>query len=164
MTVSNESRPAAVYRLYDAEGTLLYIGSAYDPDHRCKSHRTKEWWPLVARRTDRWFDGRSTAYRMEMEAIAEEDPKYNQFGTPGYTTPLTEAVIRRNADGRVRGRVQAEAWAVYRNVKRDSAATGASIYEASDAADRARMAYLEKSGLFPAYVERRWRRLEMHGY
>lgn len=67
MTVPNDtdaaSRKAAVYRLYAADGTLLYIGSSYDPDRRCEAHHRTPWWRQVARRTDEWRrgpDGRIT--------------------------------------------------------------------------------------------------------
>ncbi|MET8905759.1 hypothetical protein [Streptomyces sp. Tu 4128] len=36
-------RRAAVYRLYDTDGVLLYIGSVYDPEERCEARRTKPW-------------------------------------------------------------------------------------------------------------------------
>lgn len=51
-TKAATGRRAAVYRLYDAAGTLLYIGSAYDPEQRVERHRKKPWWPQAVRRTD----------------------------------------------------------------------------------------------------------------
>lgn len=83
MTVSNESRPAAVYRLYDADGALLYIGSAYDPAQRSKKHREKPWWALVARREDEWHPSREAAYVAETEAIKEKMPPGNKISGPG---------------------------------------------------------------------------------
>jgi hypothetical protein len=48
-------RPAAVSRLYDEAGALLYVGSSFDPEERCKGHREKPWW---ARRSFiGWFLG-----------------------------------------------------------------------------------------------------------
>ncbi len=48
---------ACVYRLYDANDALLYVGSAYDFDVRFKSHaQRKRWWPQVARKDVIWFD------------------------------------------------------------------------------------------------------------
>lgn len=88
MTVPNETdstiRKAAVYRLYDEAGTLLYVGSAYDPAHRCKSHRDKAWWPDVARREDEWHPNRWIAYAKETKAIKAERPRNNVMNTPGY--------------------------------------------------------------------------------
>ncbi|WNI19200.1 hypothetical protein [Actinacidiphila sp. ITFR-21] len=77
------SRRAAVYRLYNEAGALLYIGSAYDPDHRCKSHHVKPWWPQVAQRVDEWHPSREAAYVAETEAIATERPGRNRISGPG---------------------------------------------------------------------------------
>ncbi|MGY5033279.1 GIY-YIG nuclease family protein [Streptomyces sp. 900116325] len=52
MTETQPSRRAAVYRLYDAADALLYVGSAYDPEERCKAHHDKPWWPKVTRRAE----------------------------------------------------------------------------------------------------------------
>lgn len=87
MTVPNEtdvaSRPAAVYRLYDVAGTLLYIGSAYDPVKRSRAHRDKPWWPQVARREDEWHPTREAAYIAETEAIRQGPPPGNKISGPG---------------------------------------------------------------------------------
>lgn len=149
------SRRAAVYRLYDADDVLLYIGSAYDPEHRCKRHRAQPWWPEVARRTEEWFANRSVAYREESKAIRKGDSKYNAMGSPGYCAPRTEATRRRDEDNRERGRVQSASWRVRRRVVKQRRAEGASIYEAAEAGNRARFAYIEASGLFPDWIERR---------
>lgn len=86
------SRPDAVYRLFDEAGGLLYIGSAYDPDDRCKAHQDAEWWPRVVRREEQWHPTRAHAYVMEMRAIKAEGPRHNVMGTPSYGVPDTAAV------------------------------------------------------------------------
>lgn len=56
MTVSHktlvEQRPHYVYRHYDSDGQVLYIGCTSDPDARFAAQRTnrdsKEWYALVA--------------------------------------------------------------------------------------------------------------------
>jgi DNA-directed RNA polymerase specialized sigma24 family protein len=83
LTVSKPGRPAAVYRLYAADGALLYIGSAYDPKERSKKHREKPWWPQVARREDEWHPSREAAYVAETEAIEEARPPGNRISGPG---------------------------------------------------------------------------------
>lgn len=85
-------RPAAVYRLYDAEGTLLYIGSSYDPEKRCENHARKPWWSQVAKRTEEWHGSRSAAYTEEAKAIWEETPRHNVASTLAYAA-------RRRAPG-----------------------------------------------------------------
>lgn len=88
MTVSNKTdratRRAAVYRLYAPDGTLLYIGSSYDPDKRCEVHRRAPWWREVGRRTEEWFPNRSLAYLAETKAIWREKPKHNVACTAEY--------------------------------------------------------------------------------
>jgi predicted GIY-YIG superfamily endonuclease len=85
VTVPNETietRRAAVYRLYDAAGTLLYIGSAYDPGDRWDEHRKKPWAAAVAERTERWYPDRSAAYAAETAAIKSEMPRHNITNNP----------------------------------------------------------------------------------
>jgi len=94
VTVPNESgtaRKAAVYRLHAADGTLLYIGSSYDPDKRCEAHHRTQWWPQVARRTDEWFENRWKAYSAETAAIWKEQPKHNLAGSRDYRRKASTA-------------------------------------------------------------------------
>ncbi|MFM9652794.1 GIY-YIG nuclease family protein [Streptomyces galilaeus] len=70
--------PTALYRLYAADETVLYIGVTDDPDRRFKQHRdSKPWWPQVARKTVEWHPSRSRALAVEAAAIAAETPTYN---------------------------------------------------------------------------------------
>jgi DNA-directed RNA polymerase specialized sigma24 family protein len=76
------SRRTALYRLFDTEGRLLYVGIAFDPADRWRGHAsTKSWWHEVARREVEWRDTRSAALRAEAEAILTERPLYNVAGT-----------------------------------------------------------------------------------
>ncbi|MFJ5217213.1 hypothetical protein ACIP98_21125 [Streptomyces sp. NPDC088354] len=143
-----------MYRLYDVHGSLLYIGSAYDPDHRCKSHRTQPWWPQVARRTDEWFEHRMAAYTAETKAIAREDPPHNVMGTARYTLPQTEAVLRRNEASRQRARVEKESREIWRQTVAAGQAEGLPDRETFHRAREARFAHIEASGLFPGVVAR----------
>lgn len=79
-----ESRQAAywgrtaLYRLYGADDTLLYVGVANDPEVRWRQHeREKHWWSLVARSSVAWFERRLEALDAEAEAIRSEKPKHN---------------------------------------------------------------------------------------
>jgi hypothetical protein len=157
--VSNATRQAAVYRLWDAEDNLLYIGSAYDPEQRCKEHRKKSWWPEVARRTEEWFGHRGTAYREELKAIGVEKSKYNQMGTPSYRTPDTEAVRQRRELGPLRQRLLEESWRVARAAERAASAEGALPESAARAGKLAEIEFLEATGLFAGAVKRRRERL-----
>lgn len=159
MTVSNDQRRAAVYRLWDADGNLLYIGSSYDPEKRCEAHRRKPWWAEVARRTEEWFPHRGRAYAEEMKAIAVERSKYNAMGAPEYTTPQTEAVRQRNALAGLRGKLIGAAGRVSDDVRTAARAAGYSAGVAHRMATLAEIEFLECTGLFTAAVK--WRREEL---
>ena len=75
----------ALYRFFDAQGLLLYVGISKDPQTRFGSHAlTKKatWWPLVASRSIEWFDDRPSAAAAEIQAIRDESPIYNLSLTP----------------------------------------------------------------------------------
>lgn len=73
----------AVYRLFDANGELLYVGCSLNPPARCEKHsKHKPWWHEVADRADEWHDTRAEAEAAEKLAIQTENPKYNVCHTP----------------------------------------------------------------------------------
>lgn len=79
--------PTALYRLYGADGTLLYIGVTDNPDRRFKQHRdTKPWWPQVAQKTIEWRPSRVVALADEADAIRAEAPVYNIDHNPAALT------------------------------------------------------------------------------
>lgn len=74
-------RRTALYRLFDAQGRLLYVGIAFNPRDRWRGHcSTKSWWQQVDRREVEWHDSRSEAQIAEAAAITEERPLYNIAG------------------------------------------------------------------------------------
>ncbi|MER6982341.1 GIY-YIG nuclease family protein [Streptomyces carpinensis] len=150
-TEATPSRPAAVYRLWAEDGTLLYIGSAYNPEERAKAHRRTEWGPLVARRTDEWHCSREVAYEAEADAIAAEDPRHNVAGTPRHTGPAE------------RGRVQREASDARWRVALAAIRAGASAEEARRAGGWAEVEYLEASGLMQGLAAKWRRQMEEQG-
>lgn len=77
-----DSRPTALYRLYDAGSALLYIGRSINPKRRWKEHRKEmPWWPEVARKDVEWLREAGTdAWRAEFYAIRTENPRYNKGG------------------------------------------------------------------------------------
>lgn len=73
----------AVYRIFNAAGELLYVGSSNNPRIRCYQHAsTKRWWSEVASRTEEWFETRLEAKSIEKAAIVAEKPRYNVQHTP----------------------------------------------------------------------------------
>lgn len=97
----------ALYRLYDAAGTLLYVGISANPEQRWKVHswtKAKPWWPDVARKTVEWHDSPESAALAEHIAIATESPKFNTERLRGATAVPIEVgdrvrnLIHRNRD------------------------------------------------------------------
>jgi predicted GIY-YIG superfamily endonuclease len=95
------SRRAAVYRLYDAAGALLYIGSSYDPEKRFRDHHRTAWWPRVRRSEQEWHPSRAKAYEVEAAAIWAERPEYNLKSTLEYALSCQERADRERGKWRV---------------------------------------------------------------
>ncbi|PZF83239.1 hypothetical protein [Jiangella anatolica] len=79
------NRASYVYRLYDRDGALLYVGRTYQDSwsQRKATHRaTKRWWPDVDEERTRLepFETRLASEEAELKAIAEEDPLHNKAG------------------------------------------------------------------------------------
>lgn len=68
----------AVYKAYDADGALLYVGVAKDFLFRWKSHRREaEWWKLAQRFEVALYATRDEALAEEARCITEDGPAYN---------------------------------------------------------------------------------------
>lgn len=79
MTLAGASEPTALYRLYDTEGRLLYLGIAKLPKFRWQRHADLQpWWHLVARKTVDWYPDRDAALAAEKRFTAEEKPFYDR--------------------------------------------------------------------------------------
>ncbi|MDX2997984.1 GIY-YIG nuclease family protein [Streptomyces scabiei] len=73
----NDER-TALYRLYDANDVLLYLGISWNPDFRWEQHQNdKHWAHQVARRTVEWHPTRSAALAEEESATAVEKPLHD---------------------------------------------------------------------------------------
>ena len=83
-----------LYRFFDAEGQLLYIGIATEPKSRWRSHYATEWWPKVARKTLEWHDSRKAAEEAEATAIRDEHPRYNKLHNKQNGLAMTKARAR----------------------------------------------------------------------
>lgn len=68
-----------LYRFYDADGVLLYVGISLSAIQRASQHRAeKEWWSSVAHMDVERIDGdRAAAELAEREAIKTERPVHN---------------------------------------------------------------------------------------
>jgi len=79
--VSREDRPHYVYRCYDGNDRLIYVGCSGMPKNRMDQHKASSWWfQQVERIRYTVFPGRTYALAMELKAIAEENPRWNIKG------------------------------------------------------------------------------------
>jgi hypothetical protein len=84
-----KDRTHVVYRCYNADGVLLYIGQTGDLPNRRSGHKCgSSWWPEVAEFKITRPMTRDAALRYEREAIRAERPEYNIIGT--YKRALAE--------------------------------------------------------------------------
>lgn len=68
----------ALYRLYDAEERLLYVGITHDCEQRWREHSyTKPWWHLVERKVVEWLETRAEALAEEKKTVREEKPLHD---------------------------------------------------------------------------------------
>jgi hypothetical protein len=96
--------PTALYRLYDAEYDLLYIGISMTPEKRFKAHaHDKNWWHLVTYVDLTWHPTFALARRAEDDAHMTERPPFNAMGR----TPLGEIPALRYDDSAEQATVRA---------------------------------------------------------
>jgi excinuclease UvrABC nuclease subunit len=91
----------ALYRLYDAEDRLIYVGITSNPKARWAAHsRDKHWWPEVARKSVEWFETRKSAGRIEKIEVEEERPLYNKVfnGTERRTELYNQELKRKRQE------------------------------------------------------------------
>lgn len=73
--------PTAVYRFYDSEDCLLYVGMTHDIDERWGTHeRIQPWWLDVSRHEFTWYGTRAEAKQIEATATAVEKPRFDRSG------------------------------------------------------------------------------------
>ena len=71
--------PCHVYRLFDYQDQLLYIGCSRLPAARKFSHADKHWYHEIATMTSVVFPDLRTARSAEAAAIEHEHPRHNEF-------------------------------------------------------------------------------------
>jgi predicted GIY-YIG superfamily endonuclease len=150
------SQRTALYRLYDADGRLLYVGITTDPKTRFASHATyKSWWGQVARKDVTWLQGTwREALVTEAAAIRMERPKFNgKHNAPlapfsAESWPTIDAPPRGKASvlaDLVRAEITSGRWTSGMKVpRREDIASASGVSESTaDLAYR----YLQKEGL-----------------
>lgn len=77
--VPPEGMTTSLYRRFDADETLLYLGISDDLRARSRWHeRHSPWAPFVARRTTEWHATRAAAEAAERAVIKSERPLFNR--------------------------------------------------------------------------------------
>ena len=83
------TRPTALYRFFDENDRLLYVGITTNDDARFQQHKsTATWWPNKRWVTVEWFPDRATAEDAERLAIRNEGAAHNVNGYGSTPTPL----------------------------------------------------------------------------
>lgn len=106
--------PHVLYRFYDEDGSLLYIGITLDLPARMRAHRgDKPWWTEVYRIEIEHFDSRPEVDRAERESILNERPKYNvmynkapAFAPGSFSDPLIPDLVSLAEAARILGRAK----------------------------------------------------------
>ena len=71
------ARPVALYRHYDRQGRLLYVGITDNMTRRSKEHSGNDWWKEVDDTRVQYLDTRPHAEALERVAIQFEKPLHN---------------------------------------------------------------------------------------
>lgn len=70
--------PHFVYRIFDTQGALIYVGQTCDLDERLVAHaRNKAWWPAAGRIEGSLVQNDEIAKQIETEVIRRDMPLYN---------------------------------------------------------------------------------------
>ena len=81
--MSVQKSKTQLYRHYDAEDRLLYVGISLSTVSRLAQHKdSAKWFGALAKVTVQLFDTREAALEAEAHAIAVEDPIFNRRRPP----------------------------------------------------------------------------------
>lgn len=86
-----------VYRCYDADGDLLYVGCSKDVEKRLKQHEgyADSWVNQMARIAVEEYPDHESALLVEARAIATEHPYWNTLGRWSHRDRWSEADFQR---------------------------------------------------------------------
>jgi predicted GIY-YIG superfamily endonuclease len=78
-----------LYRFFDNQDNLLYVGISNTWYQRFHDHERKAgWFSKVAYSTFEWHDSRESVEAAELVAIRTENPKFNKANNPSYETTV----------------------------------------------------------------------------
>ena len=94
-------RETELYRHYDKEGDLLYVGIAYATVHRLAAHRYGSgWFRDIEIVTIERFHSRAQAMEAEAAAIKDEKPRFNVIHADDMLEDTLQPERIADADGR----------------------------------------------------------------
>lgn len=73
-----EPIPVALYRHFDEDGVVLYVGITDNPEARAKQHQASAWMTWAMSSRIEWFPDRRAALDAERLAIKAERPLFNE--------------------------------------------------------------------------------------
>jgi predicted GIY-YIG superfamily endonuclease len=78
-----------LYRFYNHDGKLLYVGITNTWYQRFHDHERKAgWFSKVAYSTFEWHENRKSVEAAELQAIRTENPEFNKANNPAYETVM----------------------------------------------------------------------------
>lgn len=78
-----------LYRFYDKDNNLLYVGISNTWYQRFHDHERKAgWFSRVASSTFEWHSSRESVEAAELLAIRTENPEFNKANNPAYETTV----------------------------------------------------------------------------
>ncbi|EFQ82739.1 hypothetical protein HMPREF0063_11948 [Aeromicrobium marinum DSM 15272] len=81
MKVDRTNATHWVYRCFDQDGRLIYVGSTANLPNRLAQHRSTSWWaPTVTKVRAHVYPTGITAREVERRAIRDEVPRWNKSG------------------------------------------------------------------------------------
>lgn len=95
--IVSEAVATALYRHFDKDGALLYVGISLSPTYRLSQHRdASRWFSRIADIKIEWHDSREAALEAERAAIKAETPEFNIVHNRNI--PEVAGIIERIAD------------------------------------------------------------------
>lgn len=94
------SQETDLYRHYDGNGRLLYVGISLSAINRMSNHKqTSGWSKLVATIKIERYNTRKEALDAEARAIQEENPPYNKVGKGKTARPYSAVKVHVRIPG-----------------------------------------------------------------
>ncbi|EGE40801.1 hypothetical protein GTY83_07100 [Streptomyces sp. SID4928] len=102
----DQADASAVYRVYNDQHDLIYVGMSYEPDARVRvQRREKPWGHEIAYYEADWHPDRAACQRAERALIESRQPRYNVTYTPEHQRrSLLHLGAQQIAEGRTTGK------------------------------------------------------------